>query len=768
MIREIVKRDGRRAGFDISKIANAIFKAAQASGGHDYEMAMELARQVEAYLDAHTVDEVPTVEGVQDAVEKILVKKGHARTAKKYILYRDERTRVREMNTRLMKVYEDLTFQSSVDNDIKRENANIDGDTAMGTMLKYGSEGAKQFYEMFILDPEHAQAHREGDIHIHDLDFLTLTTTCCQIDLLKLFEHGFSTGHGFLREPNDIRSYSALACIAIQSNQNDQHGGQSVPNFDYAMAPGVKKTFRKLYLENLSKALEAYLEEEDPQKAACALLSGIGLTPMLEEKPEFTQRLREALNKDTDSGTTEKIIRFARKHAVEETERAAYQAMEALVHNLNTMHSRAGAQIPFSSINYGTDTSPEGRLVVKKLLLATEAGLGNGETSIFPIHIFKVKDGVNYNPGEPNYDLFKLACRVSAKRLFPNFSFIDAPFNLPYYKPGHPETEAAYMGCRTRVVANVYDPSREIVNGRGNLSFTSVNLPRLAIRAKGDTGWFFAELEKKLDLVVEQLLDRFKIQSQKLVRNYPFLMGQGIWLDSDHLGLEDEVGEVLKHGTLTVGFIGLAECLKALIGVHHGESQEAQALGLRIVGRMRERMDEECARHKLNFSVIATPAEGLAGRFVRLDRKKYGVIEGVTDREYYTNSFHIPVYYSISAFEKIRREAPYHALTNGGHISYVELDGDPSQNLEAFEAVVRCMKEAGIGYGSINHPVDRDPVCGYTGIIGDTCPRCGRREGEAVSIEKLRQLGVYKHLNSDTVGYHGNPAEEKDRKPNSL
>ena len=405
---------------------------------------------------------------------------------------------------------------------------------------------------------------------------------------------------------------------------------------------------------------------------------------------------------------------------------------------------------------------------MKSLLLATEAGLGNGETSIFPIHIFKVKEGVNYNPGDPNYDLFKLAMRVSAKRLFPNFSFIDAPFNVKYYKPGHPETEAAYMGCRTRVVGNVYDPSREIVNGRGNLSFTSINLPRLAIKAKGNTDVFFRSLDDMLDLVVEQLLARFQIQADKRVRNYPFLMGQGIWLDSDKLGPDDKVGEVLKHGTLTVGFIGLAECLKALMGVHHGESEQAQRMGLTIVSRMRERMDEESRKTGLNFSVIATPAEGLSGRFVRLDKKRYGVIPGVTDRDYYTNSFHVPVYYPISAFKKIRLEAPYHELTNGGHISYVELDGDPTQNLEAFEAVVRYMKECGIGYGSINHPVDRDPVCGYTGIINDVCPRCGRREGEAVSVEKLRQLGVYKNYNSDTIGYHGDSNEEKDRRPNPL
>ena len=748
MLETIVKRDGREVPFELEKIADAVYKAAQATGGRDYEMAKEVAGQVEEYLEKTCNSGHPSVEEIQDAVEKVLVERGHARTAKEYILYRANRTRVREMNTRLMKIYEDLTFQSAADNDVKRENANIDGDTAMGTMLKYGSEGAKQFNEMYILCPDHAKAHIEGDIHIHDLDFYTLTTTCCQIDLQKLFKRGFSTGHGFLREPNDIQSYSALACIAIQSNQNDQHGGQSVPNFDYSMAEGVAKTYRKHYTANLGKALELLAGEEEGRAVADQItgeiLKGAGLSPVLAEDNGYEQEERKPLAERYGQELAERIQNFTRKYAVRETDRTCYQAMEALVHNLNTMHSRAGAQIPFSSLNYGTDTSAEGRMVVKNLLLATEAGLGNGETPIFPIQIFKVKEGINYNPEDPNYDLFQLSCRVSAKRLFPNFSFLDAPYNIQYYKEGHPETEAAYMGCRTRVVGNAYDPERQIVNGRGNLSFTSINLPRLAIRANGNVDFFFEELEKKLELVIEQLKARFRIQCEKKVKNYPFLMGQGIWLDSEKLGPEDTLEEVLKHGSLTVGFIGLAECLKALIGKHHGESDEAQNLGLEIVGFMRKRMDEETKRTGLNFTVIATPAEGLSGRFVRLDKKRYGVIPGVTDREYYTNSFHIPVYYEISAFDKIKRESPYHELTNGGHITYVELDGDPTQNLEAFEQVVRCMKESGVGYGSVNHPVDRDPVCGFTGIIGDTCPKCGRSEEDGgPKFERIRRITGY-------------------------
>ncbi|RPF47518.1 ribonucleoside-triphosphate reductase class III catalytic subunit [Hydrogenoanaerobacterium saccharovorans] len=771
MITNIIKRDGRSVPFDIEKIAMAIYKAAEVLGGKDKEMALSIAKDVVAYLENHMHTESPTVEQIQDAVEKVLIEQGHARTAKEYILYRAERTRVRESNTRLMKVYEELTFKDASDNDVKRENANIDGDTAMGTMLKYGSEGAKQFYEMFVLNPVHAKAHIEGDIHIHDLDFLTLTTTCCQIDIEKLFQGGFSTGHGFLREPNDIQSYSALACIAIQSNQNDQHGGQSIPNFDYGMSKGVAKTYRKLYLSNLGKAMEILCGVEDGLSAAKDLCKRIEqehhISPILAYDNGYHENEAELLKEVIPADDIKKVQAMAKKYANKETRRATYQAMEAFVHNLNTMHSRAGAQIPFSSINYGTDTSPEGRLVIENVLLATEAGLGNGETPIFPIHIFKVKEGINYNTNDPNYDLFKLACRVSAKRLFPNFSFLDAPFNAQYYKQGDHNTEVAYMGCRTRVMANAYDPSREVVGGRGNLSFTSINLPRMAIKANGNVDLFFEDLERKISLVCEQLMERYEIQAAKKVKNYPFLMGEGIWLDSDKLSANDTVGEVLKHGTLTIGFIGLAECLKALIGKHHGESQEAQNLGLDIVGYMRKRMDEETKRTGFNYSLIATPAEGLSGRFVRIDKKKYGVIAGVTDRDYYTNSFHVPVYHNISAFEKIKLEAPYHALTNGGHITYVELDGDPCKNLDAFEKVVRCMKENGIGYGSINHPVDRDPVCGYTGIIDEICPRCGRREGEGVSVEVLRKLGVY-HGNADTCGYCGDINEEKDRTINAV
>ena len=772
MIETILKRDGREVPFDASKITYAIERALEATGGKPSEDSAEkLAEQVVCELEAGESVGVPTVEEIQDTVEKVLIKNGFVRTAKSYILYRAERSRVREMNTRLMKIYDDITFKPAVDSDVKRENANINGDTAMGAMLKYGSEGAKQFNEMFVLKPEHAQAHREGDIHIHDMDFLTLTTTCCQIDLIKLFKGGFSTGHGVLREPNYIQSYSALACIAIQANQNDQHGGQSVFNFDYSMAEGVKKTFARRYRDNMARGLELLCDVENADDAAKdmaeAILKEAGVKPTLVQNE--TYRAAEA-QKLAGMGIEEEQIQhlqnFAHEKAVKETNRATYQAMEALIHNLNTMNSRAGAQVPFSSINYGMDTSPEGRMVMKNLLLATEAGLGNGETPIFPIQIFRVKEGVNFNEGEPNYDLFKLACRVSAKRLFPNFSFQDAPFNLQYYKEGHPETEISYMGCRTRVMANYACPDKEVSTGRGNLSFTSINLPRIAIKVNHNVDMFFSELDRMIDLVVAQLFERFEIQAAKKVRNYPFLMGQGVWLDSDKLDWDDEVREVLKHGTLSVGFIGLAETLKCLIGAHHGESEAAQNLGLEIIGHMRKRVDEYTRKTGMNVTLVATPAEGLSGRFVRIDRKKYGVIEGVTDRDYYTNSFHIPVYYPISAMEKIRKEAPYHALTNGGHITYVEMDGDPTQNLEAFEKVVRFMEKCGVGYGSINHPVDRDPECGYNGIIGDTCPQCGRHEDDH-RFERIRRITGYLVGSLDKWN-NGKRAEERDRVKHSL
>ena len=773
MITTIVKRDGRKAEFQSEKITDAIEKAFQACGAmQDRGVAQTIADKVVEKLENGAIEGTPTVEGVQDLVEETLIEEGFARTAKSYILYRAERSRVRDVNSRLIQTLRDITFSKASDSDMKRENANIDADTAMGTMLKYGSESAKQFYEMCVIDPKFAKAHREGDIHIHDMDFYTLTTTCCQIQLSKLFKDGFSTGHGVLREPNDISSYSALACIAIQSNQNDQHGGQAICDFDYGLAEGVRKTYRRLYKKHLAEALDLLTRVEDPRALAQDALAqteeATGVWAALSMNQDFADHLTQVLTSNgVPLGVAEKSMAYAEKNAFADTDRATFQAMEALVHNLNTMHSRAGAQTPFSSVNYGMDTSPEGRMVIKNMLLATEEGLGSGETPIFPVQIFRVKEGVNYNPGDPNYDLFKLAMHCSAKRLFPNFSFLDAPFNAQYYK-GTPETEIAYMGCRTRVMGNVYDPDREVTPGRGNLSFTSINLPRLGLRAHGDLDLFFDLLDSKLALVTGQLDERFEIQARKKVYNAPFLMGQGVWIDSENLKPTDEQREVLKHGTLTTGFIGLVECLVALTGQHHGESEAAQKLGLEIVGHMRSYCDRISRERGMNYTLIATPAEGLSGRFVRIDRERYGSIPGVTDHDFYTNGFHVPVYYPISAFRKIEVEAPYHALTNGGHISYIELDGDPTENLEAFESVIRHMKDCGMGYGSVNHPVDRDPVCGFNGIIGDTCPKCGRTEDEGgIGFERIRRITGYLVGTLDRFN-DAKRAEERERVKHSV
>lgn len=748
MVKKIIKRDGRKKVFDPQKIELAIHKAQLACGGDDIELCKIITDKVLDEVNAKYENNV-SVEEVQNIIENVLIEMGEAEIAKTYIRYRAERTKVRERKTNLMKSLHDITFKDSKDEDSKRENANINADTPMGMMLKYGSESAKQFYLNDLIKPEYATAHQRGDIHIHDLDFYALTMTCCQIDLIKLFKNGFSTGNGFLREPNGIRSYASLACIAIQANQNDQHGGQSIPNFDYAMALGVRKTYKKelrLAIINMLNFVDVEVIPDEIKLLFSEVESNLDAEIRMNDI-SIIDAVYNALCEKYGL-INRKMYDKAINIAYKATEDATYQAMEALVHNLNTMHSRAGAQVPFSSLNYGTDTSNEGRMVMHCLLDATMRGLGNGETPIFPIQIFKVKEGINYNPEDPNYDLFKKSMLCSGKRLFPNFSFIDAPYNLQYYKPGNYETEVAYMGCRTRVVGNTYDPTNEIVTGRGNLSFTSINLPRIALKllkVKNEEeriARFYHDLDYLLDLCANQLLERFEIQQNKYVYNFPFLMGQGIWLDSDKLKRNDKISEVIKHGTLTVGFIGLAETLKALIGEHHGESDKAQKLGYEIVKHMREVMDKYAKRYKLNFSLIATPAEGLSGRFVKMDKELFGEIEGITNHKFYTNSFHIPVYYDISVFEKIKKEAPYHALTNGGHISYIEVDGDIAKNLDAFESIIRAMKEEGIGYGAVNHPVDRDSVCGFNGIIDNTCPKCGRTEDD-IPFERIRRITGY-------------------------
>ena len=723
MFKKIKKRDGKIVNFNPDKIADAIAKAGLVTEEFKADRAKALADKVLKRAEETIKTRTPSVEQIQDIVEEVLMESSFKKTAREYIRYRQERSRVREAKSDLMNIYRTISHaDASEDSDVKRSNANVDGNSAMGKMLQFGAEGSKVFAKTLLLRPDIAAAHDNGDIHIHDLDFYaTGTLTCCQSDPFVLFEKGFNTGHGHLRTPNSISSYGALAAILLQANQNEQHGGQSIPNFDYAMAPGVNKSFRKA----LKKNLEKYNK-----------FTGKKLSLDVKDSYEFG---------DDDKLKKAKWPKEIIDASNEDVERETLQAMEGFVHNLNTMHSRAGAQVPFTSINFGTDTSPAGRLVSKYLLVATENGLGKGETPIFPISIFKVKEGINYNPEDPNYDLFKKSMEVSAKRLFPNFCFVDAPYNLKYYKKGDYRTEIATMGCRTRVFASVFPESDGIVTGRGNLSFTTVNLVRIGIkhgiclgeRKEADWDGFYKELDEKMDLVKDELLERFEFQANQHVRNFPFLMGQGNWFGSEKLGWNDTLRDVIKHGTLSIGFIGLAETLVAMVGKHHGEDADARELGLDIITHMREKCDEYCKKYKLNFSLLATPAEGIAGRFTKIDRKEFGKIPGVTDREFYTNSFHVPVYYPISAFEKIEIEAPYHNLCNAGHITYIELDGDPSQNIAAFEAVIRKMHDEGIGYGSVNHPVDRDPVCGFSGIItGDRCPHCGRLEGD-LPFEKV-------------------------------
>ena len=835
MTTEIIKRNGTKVPFNSSKICTAIQKAAYAT--NTSLNAMQLTKEV---ISKIFPNEIPSVEEIQDLVEQTLIQHRFGKAAKAYILYREEHNRIRNTDTFIKKLFTDVTDIPSSDLNMKRENANINTDTAMGAMLKYGSEMSKHYLNHYLLPHDIAKANLDGDIHIHDADFYLLTETCCQIDILSLLKYGFCTGHGTVRAAQSIESCAALTCIVLQSNQNEMHGGQSIPNFDYGMAYGVHKSYRKNFIKNLTRIFSDYTGKTDSEIIP-KVQEDISAVENLIKQPTQLNNDCRYINALEFKGYPKFLISKAIQRTVTDTNRQTYQAMESLLHNLNTMHSRAGAQVPFTSINYGTDTSPEGRMAMKNLLLATIAGLGNGETPIFPVQIFKVKEGVNFNANDPNYDLFKLAIKTSAKRLFPNFSFLDAPFNAKYYKPNDYNHEVAYMGCvagqetifiksnddiacipiesayetvkrhipekcfgdsryldieyenikiwdsnshrfvkvkkiiknpnrnnwllittadrsltctedhplpvykrgrvyakdihigdnllkapmlpsilnsplrsafdkklskitsiksvdrdgfsydvetetdrfdvsgiqsfncRTRVMGNICDPSKEVTCGRGNLSFTSINLPRIGIESNHNIDMFFTILDQRIDLCIRQLLHRFKIQCHRHVYNYPFLMGQNIWIDSDKLSNTSTLESVLKHGTLTVGFIGLAETLVALTGKHHGESEESQKLGLKIIGHMRKRMDEESQKSGLNFTLIATPAEGLSGQFTALDKQKFGIIPGVTDREYYTNSFHVPVYFPISAFRKIEIEAPYHALTNGGHITYVEL-----------------------------------------------------------------------------------------------
>jgi ribonucleoside-triphosphate reductase len=648
MFVSIRKRDGRETSFNETKITDAIFKAAKAVGGEDRQLAMELSIEVLKNLKQRFNGKSFTVEDVQDTVEKTLIERGHARTAKAYILYRSQRTRMRESKSDLMDAVAEILVETN------RDNANI-GNSPSAKMLQIASAASKKYYLSRVIPEAMAQAHVRGDIHIHDLDFYGKTLNCVQIPLDKLLARGFSTGHGYIRPPKRPTSATALAAIILQSSQNDMHGGQSFGFFD----------------RDLASFVEDASEEE------------------------------------------------------------TYQAMEALIYNLNSMHSRAGAQVPFSSLNLGAETSEAARKVTRNILLAYDKGLGRGENPIFPNIIFRVKEGVNLNPGDPNHDLLQLAIKVAAHRLNPTFSFMDASFNAPY------EDEVGYMGCRTRVIGNRRGP--EVISGRGNLSFTTINLPRLAIKAERDLMKFYQYLSDAIDLVCEQLLHRYKIQAALKAKDMPFLMGQGLYLDSDKLEPNDPIEEVIKHGSLSVGFIGLAETLIALTGYHHGQSDDAQVIGEEIVAFLRDKCDKASEKYDLNYSLIATPAEGLSGRFINMDRKEFGKIPGVTDKEYYTNSFHVPVDFPISVFEKVRLEGTYHKYTNAGHISYIEFSAPPINNLEAIEQVLRHMKECDMGYAGINFPIDFCTNCSYLGVInkGD-CPTCG-----STDIRRVRRITGY-------------------------
>ena len=686
---KVIKRDGRLDDFRPERIISAIYSAERAMNRKENNAVKYAADVFDDIIKGYSDVEVISVEEIQSVILCYLARHDPELGAV-YEKYSNERSVIRERKWKIYRQFGRILSADPSGVDLMRENANVRGGAPMGRMLRIGSEASKYYYlsNPDIIPKDTANLHRLGVIHIHDLDFYGTSLNCLQIPLSEVLARGFSTGHGSVRQPKGIRTAAALACIVLQSNQNDMFGGQSIPDFEYALAPYVDATY-KHYVE---------------------MLKYLGFTGSVEAE------------------------------AWKLTSHETYQAMEALLHNLNTMASRAGAQVPFSSINYGTGTTKEQRLVIRSILLATEAGLGHGETPIFPVQVFKVKDGVNYNYGDPNHDLFELSVKVSAKRLFPNWEFLDAPFNLQYYRPGHVETEVATMGCRTRVMADRF--GEDITPGRGNLSFTSINLPHIAIvnRGKGSIKAFMAALDSVVDTVVSQLVSRYRIQANLRVKNLPFLMGQGLYEDSKDLGPDDRIEKAIRHGTLGIGFVGLAEALVALTGHHHGETDEAEQLGLDIVRHLRLRADLACEKYNLNFSLIGSPAESTAGAFLRADRSEYGVIPGVTDKEYYTNSHHIPVNFPISAYRKIKLEAPFHELENGGHITYVELDGDTAKNPEAVMSVVKCMHDSGIGYGAVNHPVDRDPVCGYTGVIGDTCPLCGRHDGEAVSEEKLRQI----------------------------
>ena len=935
------KRDGRIVPFDYHFITKAVHNAFTSlyNDKEDNLSSLVTSEVTETLLNTVN-EEIVDIETIQDNVERVLSKLDY-NLARHYITYRDTRTRARNVNSAINKTITDLIYVDSKDNDAKRENANIDGDSTMGSMLKIGGTVTKEYNLNNLINPKYTELHRNGAIHIHDLDFMALCFNCLQIPLGKLLDNGFATGHGYLRTPATIGSAATLACIIIQANQNDMFGGQAIPTFDYDLAPYVAKSYIRHivnYLEAHHFGVKCMTKESLKEGFIKPLDKYIMKNKTITDKQGKYTLFDTLYQYLLDNGCEPRMFmddnqqQCMLEYADMCTERETFQAMEATVHNLCTLASRAGAQVPFSSLNLGTCTSDEGRRVTRNLLLAVEAGLGYGETAIFPISIFKLKKGVNRDVNDPNYDLYRLALKVTAKRLFPNFLNLDAPFNLKYYKKGKPETEVTAMGaltgksvlhvdtddtsidipfknlesyllqnklttttarkqfdeytyyydlvdgvytrdsladdnkarikrfmvfddpklkwiiikfavkamslrhvslftytnyiivtsdhplpvineygntvrtradeikvgdllvparnpyaftcevysieecneqyigydietstdrfdtesivshnCRTRTIGNIHDPSKEVVTGRGNLFFTTINLPYIALEALQCTDEhdelvdiFFKKLEQRLKDVVDFSMDRFNLIAKRKAKNYPFLMGQHLYVGSENLLPDDEIREVIKHGSMTAGFIGLAETLVVLTGKHHGESYVAQELGLKIVKFMYDYMNKVAEETKLNFGIMGSPAEGCSGRLLRLTRKKFGTIPGVTDKEYFTNSFHVEVAYEISAYDKIRIEAPYHQYCPAGQISYLELNSDAVSNIDAMETLVNAMCDSGMGYFAINHPVDRDPVCGYVGYFPNgVCPRCGRKEGEGVSVSKLLSLRSY-------------------------
>lgn len=747
---QVVKRNGKIVPFDREKIIKAVEKAFRAAEIKDTKgIAEKVAFKVTDVLENLGEDKPITIDRIQNLVEYYLTSTTEKyglpmyKVAKRYILYRDRRDKDRASINKLTEVFSDLVNIS--DNDLKKGNANINGNTPAGQMLIFGAETAKDYATNFLVSPKYAQAHKDGYIHIHDLDFYpTKTWTCNQIDLVDLFSKDYIyTNDSVMRKPKRISSYAALAAIVMQSEQNEQHGGQSILNFDYAMAQGVRLTFREIF----KKYFRMFFNTEFPGKDEEINLSNKKL------KASYPVIFKETLK---------------------ETEKETHEAMAAFIYNMVSMHSRGGAQIVFSSINYGTDDSPEGRMVISSILDAVDEGLGDGTTAIFPISVFKVKDGVNFSKEDwelakanwdeamtgklkfktKSFDLFLKACKVSSRRLFPNFVFLDSTFNKnekwDAFDKNRYKYEVATMGCRTRVYSDINGEKTSV--RRGNLSFSTINLVRLAIEALNESKddreerirIFFDKLDYYIQLVHDQLKERYNWQITAFAKQFPFIVKNRMVMGTENIdSLDEKIGEdVLKHGTLGIGYIGLAECLRALIGKHHGEDKEAQNLGLRIVGHIREACDSFTYEEKLNYGCFATPAENLAGTFTKRDKKKYGIIEGITDRDYYTNSSHVPVYYPITAIEKIKLEAPYHELANAGNITYIELDGEAKKNVKAFATVIVAMHDNNIGYGSVNHAADHCDICGYEGPIEEHgCPSCGNMDEN--HITRIRRITGY-------------------------